>query len=50
MQLGMVGLGRMGTNLVRRLMRDGHECVVDDVRPDAVRGLAGAGAAGAARP
>ena len=30
-QLGMVGLGRMGSNLVRRLMRDGHECVVYDV-------------------
>ena len=47
MQLGMVGLGRMGANLVRRLMRDGHECVVYDVRPDAVRGLAGEGAIGA---
>jgi 6-phosphogluconate dehydrogenase len=47
MQLGMVGLGRMGTNLVRRLMRDGHDCVVYDVRPDAVRALAGAGATGA---
>jgi 6-phosphogluconate dehydrogenase len=47
MQLGMVGLGRMGSNLVRRLMRDGHECVVYDVRPDAVRGLAGEGATGA---
>ena len=47
MQLGMVGLGRMGANLVRRLMRDGHECVVYDVRPDAVRGLAGEGATGA---
>ena len=31
MQLGMIGLGRMGANLVRRLMRDGHECVVYDV-------------------
>src|SRR5918992_1212227 len=30
MQLGMVGLGRMGANIVRRLMRDGHECVVFD--------------------
>ena len=36
MQLGMVGLGRMGANIVRRLMRDGHECVVYDVNPDAV--------------
>ena len=47
MQLGMVGLGRMGSNLVRRLMRDGHDCVVYDVRPDAVRGLSGEGATGA---
>lgn len=31
MQLGMVGLGRMGANIVRRLMRDGHDCVVYDV-------------------
>ena len=31
MKLGMVGLGRMGANIVRRLMRDGHECVVSDV-------------------
>ena len=36
MQLGMVGLGRMGANIVRRLMRDGHECVVYDVGPEAV--------------
>jgi len=43
MQLGMVGLGRMGANLVRRLMKDGHDCVVSDVRPDAVRALARAG-------
>ncbi len=47
MQLGMVGLGRMGANLVRRLMRDGHECVVYDVDPDAVAALAGEGATGA---
>ncbi len=47
MQLGMVGLGRMGANLVRRLMRDGHECVVFDVNPDAVASLASEGAAGA---
>ncbi|WP_373304696.1 phosphogluconate dehydrogenase (NAD(+)-dependent, decarboxylating) [Streptomyces cirratus] len=44
MQLGMVGLGRMGANLVRRLMRDGHRCVVNDVSPDAVRALEGEGA------
>jgi 6-phosphogluconate dehydrogenase len=48
MQLGMVGLGRMGANLVRRLMRDGHECVVYDVDPDAVATLAAEGATGAA--
>jgi len=43
----MVGLGRMGGNIVRRLMRDGHDCVVYDVNPDAVAGLAGEGATGA---
>src|SRR5437588_11717848 len=47
MQLGMIGLGRMGANLVRRLMRDGHQCVVYDVNPDAVSGLADEGATGA---
>jgi 6-phosphogluconate dehydrogenase len=47
MQLGMVGLGRMGANLVRRLMRDGHECVVYDVNADAVVALAAEGATGA---
>ena len=47
MQLGMVGLGRMGANIVRRLMRAGHECVVFDVNPDAVEALAGEGATGA---
>jgi 6-phosphogluconate dehydrogenase len=46
MQLGMVGLGRMGSNIVRRLMRAGHECVVYDVNPDTVSGLAGEGATG----
>jgi 6-phosphogluconate dehydrogenase len=45
-QLGMVGLGRMGANLVRRLMRDGHECVVYNRTPDKVRELAGEGATG----
>jgi 6-phosphogluconate dehydrogenase len=44
MQLGMIGLGRMGGNIVRRLMRHGHDCVVYDKSPDAVRGLAGEGA------
>jgi 6-phosphogluconate dehydrogenase len=47
MQLGMVGLGRMGANIVRRLMRDGHECVVFDVNPKTVEQLAGEGATGA---
>jgi 6-phosphogluconate dehydrogenase len=47
MQLGMIGLGRMGANIVRRLMRDGHDCVVFDVNPDAVKALAGEGATGA---
>jgi 6-phosphogluconate dehydrogenase len=46
-QLGMVGLGRMGANLVRRLMRDGHDCVVYDVNPDPIKQLEGEGAAGA---
>jgi 6-phosphogluconate dehydrogenase len=44
MQLGMVGLGRMGANIVRRLMRDGHTCVVFDVDPDAVAALEKEGA------
>jgi 6-phosphogluconate dehydrogenase len=47
MQLGMVGLGRMGANIVRRLMRDGHNCVVFDVNPAAVRSLEEEGATGA---
>jgi 6-phosphogluconate dehydrogenase len=47
MQLGMIGLGRMGANMVRRLMRDGHECVVFDVSAAAVKALAGDGAIGA---
>jgi 6-phosphogluconate dehydrogenase len=45
MQLGMIGLGRMGGNIVRRLMRSGHDCVVYDKSDDAVRALAGEGAA-----
>ena len=47
MQLGMVGLGRMGAGLVRRLLRDGHHCVGYDVSPDAVKALAADGAVGA---
>jgi 6-phosphogluconate dehydrogenase len=47
MQLGMIGLGRMGSNLVRRLMRDGHHCVAYDRSPDVVKQLEGEGATGA---
>ncbi|HEX4833669.1 MAG TPA: decarboxylating 6-phosphogluconate dehydrogenase [Trebonia sp.] len=46
-QLGMIGLGRMGANLVRRLMRDGHSCVAYDVNPAAVQALEAEGAIGA---
>ncbi len=46
--LGMVGLGRMGANIVRRAMRDGHACFVYDTSADAVAELAGEGATGAA--
>jgi 6-phosphogluconate dehydrogenase len=45
-QMGMVGLGRMGANMVRRLVRDGHECVVYDVRPESVSALESDGAKG----
>jgi 6-phosphogluconate dehydrogenase len=47
MQLGMIGLGRMGANMVRRLMRSGHDCVVYDVDGAAVDRLAAEGATGA---
>jgi 6-phosphogluconate dehydrogenase len=47
MQLGMIGLGRMGNGLVRRLQRDGHECVVYDVNETAVKELVATGATGA---
>ena len=47
MQLGMVGLGRMGANIVRRLMRDGHRCVAYDRTPAVVGQLEGEGATGA---
>ena len=47
MQLGMVGLGRMGAGIVRRLMRDGHRCVGFDVSPDAVSAIEADGATGA---
>lgn len=48
MQIGMVGLGRMGANMVRRLMRGGHQCVAFDMNQDNVKQLAGEGATGAA--
>lgn len=47
MQLGMIGLGRMGANMVRRLMRGGQQCVVYDIHPAAVDELAKEGASGA---
>jgi len=47
MQLGMIGLGRMGANLVRRVTRDGHECVAYDVSADAVKTLEAEGSTGA---
>src|SRR5579872_1698042 len=46
MELGMIGLGRMGTNMVRRLLRAGHQCVVYDVQPEAGRALVKEGAVG----
>jgi 6-phosphogluconate dehydrogenase len=46
MQVGMIGLGRMGANMVRRLMRGGHDCVVYDRSPDAIASLEGEGATG----
>jgi 6-phosphogluconate dehydrogenase len=48
MQIGMMGLGRMGANMVRRLLRDGHECVVYDINPESVAALATDGAVGTA--
>lgn len=47
MQLGMIGLGRMGANMVRRLVKNGHQCVVYDVSPEAVKSLVAEGAVGA---
>lgn len=49
MQLGVVGLGRMGANIVRRLMRDGHICVVFDVSAGRVKTLVKEGASGRQR-
>jgi len=48
MQLGMMGLGRMGANMVRRLLRGGHQCVVYDANPEAAQELATEGAVAAA--
>jgi len=45
MQIGMIGLGRMGANMVQRLMNDGHQCVVFDINAGAVANLAAQGAA-----
>jgi 6-phosphogluconate dehydrogenase len=47
MQIGMIGLGRMGANMVRRLLKGGHECVAFDVSPKAVEGLVKEGSEGA---
>jgi 6-phosphogluconate dehydrogenase len=47
MQLGMIGLGRMGSNMVRRLLRAGHQCVAYDISAEAVKALAAEGATGA---
>src|ERR1700737_4825918 len=46
MQLGMIGLGRMGGNMVRRLVKNGHQCVVYDRTPDTVKKFANEGATG----
>ena len=48
MQIGMIGLGRMGANMVRRLLRGGHECVVNDRSPEAIKAVVDEGATGAA--
>jgi len=47
MQIGMIGLGRMGANMIRRLMQDGHECVVFDINANAIEELEAQGAVGA---
>src|SRR5262249_1718016 len=47
MQLGMIGLGRMGANMVRRLLKGGHDCVVFDASTNAIKALAKDGATGA---
>src|SRR6266702_806961 len=50
MQLGMIGLGRMGANMVRRLIKDGHQCVVFDRSADAVKDLVKENAVGGTSP
>jgi len=50
MQLGMIGLGRMGASMVRRLLGGGHQCVVFDRNQDSVKELAKEGAIGATSP
>jgi len=50
MQLGMIGLGRMGANMERRLIKDGHQCVVFDRSADAVKDLVKENAVGATSP
>ena len=47
MEFGMIGLGRMGTNMVRRLLKAGHQCVVYDIHPEAVQALVKEGAVAA---
>ena len=46
MQIGMIGLGRMGNNMVQRLMKGGHTAVVFDARPESIAGLEQLGATG----
>src|SRR5918912_989542 len=50
MQLGMIGLGRMGANMVRRLMRGGHECGVFDLKAGNVKKMSSEGGIGATSP
>ena len=47
MEIGMIGLGRMGSSMVRRLLRAGHQCVVYDIHPETVQALVKEGAVGA---
>ena len=50
MRIGMIGLGRMGANMVRRLQQGGHQCVAYDRGPDSVKAVAAYGARGAGSP